>query len=221
LVAGEEPQALRALAGCVQAAGYEVATARTAGAALEALALTRIDGVLLDLGLSDLNGVGLCARIREWSSVPVIVLSGDDREDTKISVLDSGADDYVAKPYAAGELLARLRAVGRRRYGPLPAEPLVAFGAVEVDLARREVRLAEDHVHLTPHEYGLLAELCHHLDRVVTHRQLLERVWGAAYADDTQYLYVYMASLRRKLEREPSRPRHLLTEPGVGYRLSS
>jgi two-component system, OmpR family, KDP operon response regulator KdpE len=220
LVADRERQAIRALTACLKAAGYEVLTASTATETLEAAAVQRIDAILIELTLPDLGGIEVCWRIREWSGVPLIVLAAGDDQDSKISALDAGADDYVAKPFAAGELLARLRAVVRRRR-PTHEEraPRVAFGEVEVDLAHREVRRGGRRVHLTPLEYGLLAELCRHANRAVTHSRLLETVWGRAYVEATHYLYVYMASLRRKLEHDPARPRHLLTESGVGYRL--
>jgi two-component system, OmpR family, KDP operon response regulator KdpE len=221
LVAEAERKARRALSACLEAAGYDVVTATTAAATLEAAALHRIDAVILDLKLPDLGGIEVCWRIREWSGVPVIVIAAEADRDTPISALDSGADDYVAKPFAPGELLARVRAVVRRRRETQEqAGPVVAFGGVEVDLSSRQVRRHGDPVHLTPLEYGLLAELCRHANRPVTHPRLLENVWGRAYAADTHYLYVYIRNLRRKLERDPARPRHLLTESGVGYRLS-
>ena len=151
--------------------------------------------------------------------MPIVVVSAVDEETEKIAALDAGADDYVTKPYAVGELLARLRAALRRAAAPAGESPAVRFGDVEVDLALREVRRGGGVVHLTPYEYGLLAELARHPGRVLTHRALLAAVWGPGYADETHYLRVYMANLRRKLEDDPARPRHLVTETGVGYRL--
>ncbi|MGD9694560.1 MAG: response regulator [Thermoleophilia bacterium] len=221
LVVDDEPQVLRALSAALEAAGYEVTGASTAAAALRAAALRRHEAVVLDLRLPDLDGVEVCRRLREWSQAPVVVVSAVDAEDEKIAALDAGADDYVTKPYAVGELLARLRAAMRRSAAPAGEAPVVRFGDVEVDLALREVTRAGRAVHLTPHEYGLLAELARHPGRVITHRALLSAVWGPGYGDETHYLRVYMGNLRRKLEADPGRPRHLVTDTGVGYRLRS
>jgi two-component system KDP operon response regulator KdpE len=201
------------------AAGYQVDTAADGKGALDAAALRPPDAVVLDLRLPDLSGVEVCRRLREWSQVPVIVVSALHGEKEKIAALDAGADDYVTKPYAVGELLARLRAATRRAAAPAGEPAAVRFGDVELDLARREVRRAGGPVHLTPHEYGLLAELAKHPGRVLTHATLLRAVWGPAYASETTYLRTYVRSLRRKLEPDPARPRHLVTETGVGYRL--
>jgi two-component system, OmpR family, KDP operon response regulator KdpE len=219
LVVDDEPQVLRGISAALQAAGYEVSGAETAAGALEAAALRPPDAVVLDLRLPDGSGVEVCRRLREWSQAPVVVVSAVDDEDEKIAALDAGADDYVTKPYSVGELLARLRAAMRRAAAPAGEPPTVGFGDVAVDLARREVSRAGAPVHLTPHEYGLLAELARHPGRVLTHRALLSAVWGPEYGTETHYLRVYMANLRRKLEEDPSRPRHLVTETGVGYRL--
>ena len=219
LVVDDEPQVLRGLTAALEAAGYAVSGAATAASALESAALRPPDAVVLDLRLPDGSGVEVCRRLREWSQAPVVVVSAVDEEDEKIAALDAGADDYVTKPYAVGELLARLRAALRRGAAPPGEAPTVRFGDVEVDLARREVVRAGAPVHLTPHEYGLLAQLAHHPGRVLTHRALLAAVWGPEYGDETHYLRVYMANLRRKLEADPARPRHLVTETGVGYRL--
>jgi two-component system KDP operon response regulator KdpE len=219
LVVDDEPQVLRGLTAALTAAGYEVTGAGTAAGALESAALRPPDAVVLDLVLPDGGGVEVCRRLREWTQVPVVVVSAVDAEIEKIAALDAGADDYVTKPYAVGELLARLRAALRRGAAPPGEPPEVAFGDVRVDLARREVRRDGAVVHLTRHEYGLLAELARHPGRVLTHRALLLAVWGPGYAAETHYLRVYMGNLRRKLEPEPGRPRHLVTETGVGYRL--
>jgi two-component system KDP operon response regulator KdpE len=219
LVVDDEPQVLRGLSAALSAAGYGVDEAATGEEALRVAALHPPDAVVLDLRLPDISGVEVCRRLREWSQAPVLVVSAVDSEEDKIAALDAGADDYVTKPYAVGELLARLRAVMRRAAAPPGETPAVRFGDVEVDLARREVRRAGEPVHLTPHEYGLLAELSRHPDRVLTHRALLNAVWGPGYAGETHYLRVYMGNLRRKLEVDPARPRHLTTDTGVGYRL--
>jgi two-component system KDP operon response regulator KdpE len=219
LVVDDEPQVLRGITAALRAAGYEVSGAETAAAALEAAALRPPDAVVLDLRLPDGSGVEVCRRLREWSQAPVVVVSAVDEEEEKIAALDAGADDYVTKPYAVGELLARLRAALRRAAAPAGEPPAVRFGDVEVDLALREVARAGEPVHLTPREYRLLAELARHPGRVLTHRALLSAVWGPEYGSETHYLRVYMANLRRKLEKDPARPRHLVTETGVGYRL--
>jgi two-component system KDP operon response regulator KdpE len=219
LVVDDEPQVLRSLSAALGAAGYAVATAATAAAAIGAAALNPPDAVVLDLLLPDGTGVDVCRRLREWTQVPIIIVSAVDEETEKIAALDAGADDYITKPYAVGELLARVRAAMRRGAAPAGDAPAVAFGDVSVDLALREVRRAGEVVHLTPHEYGLLAELARHPGRVITHRALLSAVWGPGYSDETHYLRVYMGNLRRKLEDDPSRPAYLVTETGVGYRL--
>jgi two-component system KDP operon response regulator KdpE len=219
LVVDDEPQVLRGITAALRAAGYEVSGAESAAAALEAAALRPPDAVVLDLRLPDGSGVEVCRRLREWSQAPVVVVSAVDEEEEKIAALDAGADDYVTKPYAVGELLARLRAALRRAAAPAGEPPAVRFGDVEVDLARREVARAGEPVHLTPREYRLLGELARHPGRVLTHRALLSAVWGPEYGSETHYLRVYMANLRRKLEDDPARPRHLVTETGVGYRL--
>ena len=219
LVVDDEPQVLRGLLAALTAAGYEAEGAATAAAAVDAAALRPPDAVVLDLLLPDGTGTEVARRLREWTQVPIVIVSAVDEEGEKIAALDAGADDYVTKPYAVGELLARLRAALRRGAAPAGEEPAVSFGDVRVDLALREVRRHGAVVHLTPHEYGLLAELSRHPGRVLTHRALLLAVWGAGYADETHYLRVYMGTLRRKLEDDPSRPVHLVTETGVGYRL--
>ena len=219
LVVDDEPQVLRSLSAALGAAGYAVATAATAAAAIGAAALNPPDAVVLDLLLPDGTGVDVCRRLREWTQVPIIIVSAVDEETEKIAALDAGDDDYFTKPYAVGELLARVRAAMRRGAAPAGDAPAVAFGDVSVDLALREVRRAGEVVHLTPHEYGLLAELARHPGRVITHRALLSAVWGPGYSDETHYLRVYMGNLRRKLEDDPSRPAYLVTETGVGYRL--
>jgi two-component system KDP operon response regulator KdpE len=219
LVVDDEPLILRGLSASLGAAGYQVATASDAASALEAAALRHPAAVVLDLRLPDMDGVEVCRRLRQWSDVPVIVVSAMDSEVQKIAALDAGADDYVTKPYSAGELLARLRAALRRASESVDGANRVVFGPVVVDLALEQVRKDGDLVHLTPLEYELLATLARHPGKVLTHAMLLRAVWGLAYQGETHYLRVYMARLRRKLEENPSRPRHLLTQSGVGYRL--
>jgi two-component system KDP operon response regulator KdpE len=200
--------------------GYRVVEAGTAGEALDQIAAQRPDVVVLDLGLPDRDGVALIREIREWSSVPIVVLSVRDRESDKVSALETGADDYLTKPFSVGELLARLRVALRHAIvGGAADEPVFATGDLRVDLARRQVFVAEREIRLTPIEYKLLALLVKNAGKVLTHRQLLRQVWGPEYGDENHYVRVYVAQLRRKLEADPARPRYLRTEPGVGYRL--
>ncbi len=219
LVVDDEPQIVRGLSATLRAAGYEVGSSATAGEALSAIALRPPDAVILDLVLPDGSGVDVCRSLREWTEIPVIVVSALDTEADKIAALDAGADDYVTKPYGVGELLARLRAALRRATTPPGVAPVAEFGGVHVDLGLREVTRDGAHVHLTPREYELLAELVRDAGRVLTHATLLRRIWGPTFVGQTHYLRVQMASLRQKLEPEPARPRYLVTETGVGYRL--
>jgi two-component system, OmpR family, KDP operon response regulator KdpE len=219
LVVDDEPLIRRALGASLGAAGYHVMTAADGASALETAALRQPAAVVLDLRLPDIEGVEVCRRLRQWSQVPVIVVSAVDSETEKIAALDAGADDYVTKPYAAGELLARLRASLRRASESSDSDGTVRFGAVVVDLARGQVSRGGELVHLTRTEYDLLAEFARHPGKVLTHAMLLRSVWGLAYQGEAHYVRVYMARLRRKLEDDPSRPRHLLTQSGVGYRL--
>lgn len=220
LVVDDEPLIVRGLRASLNAAGYDVREAVNAAEALEGAAVWAPDAVVLDLRLPDGDGIEVCRRLREWTQVPVVVVSAMDGEGDKIAALDAGADDYVTKPYSTGELLARLRAALRRAAAGEEGAPTVSFGDITIDLVRREVRRGGARVHLTPLEYSLLAELARHPGRVMTHAALLRAVWGLAYQGETRYLRVYMANLRRKLEEDTSRPRHLLTQAGVGYRLA-
>jgi len=185
---------------------------------LRLAATGRPDVILLDLGLPDIDGTRVAMEIREWSEVPIIVLSAREREQDKVKALDAGADDYLTKPFGIGELLARIR-VALRHSRKTPAEPVFRAGDLEVDLASHVVKREGVEVHLTPNEYGLLATLVKHAGKVVTHKQLLTEVWGGAYTEESHYLRVYMGQLRHKLEADPTRPKLLTTEPGVGYRL--
>jgi two-component system KDP operon response regulator KdpE len=194
----------------------------TAAEGLAAIERTRPDVVILDLGLPDRDGVELIGDLREWSRVPIIVLSARDRESDKVRALDAGADDYLTKPFGVPELMARLRVAlrhGRLVEAPGP-QPAYAVGGLFVDLAARRVTVDGEEVHLTPTEYQFLALLVRHAGKVVTHRQILHAVWGPEYGDENHYVRVYMAQLRHKLEADPARPRYLRTEPGVGYRLA-
>jgi two-component system KDP operon response regulator KdpE len=217
LVVDDEPQILRALRSTLRGAGYEVNTAASAEEALTAAATQPPEAVILDLVLPDRSGVEVCRELRRWTQVPVLVLSavGDERE--KVAALDAGADDYVTKPFGVDELLARLRAVIRRA---APAgTPVIDVGELRLDLDKRALFRNGDLVQLTPHEFALVELFARNLGKLLTHRTILREVWGAAYQSESHYLHVYVSQLRRKLERDPTRPRYLLTEPGAGYRL--
>ncbi|GAA4847393.1 response regulator [Pseudonocardia benzenivorans] len=225
LVVDDDPQILRALRINLAAHGYDVQLADTGSGALRAAADGRPDVVVLDLGLPDLDGTEVVEGLRGWSSVPIVVLSARTDAGDKVRALDAGADDYVTKPFGMAELLARLRAAVRRAAvsGADGGEAVVDAGAFRVDLAAKQVvrRAAggEVVVHLTPTEWGILEMLARHPGRLVAQRDILREVWGPGYATETNYLRVYLAQLRRKLEPEPALPVHLLTEPGMGYRL--
>ena len=217
LVVDDEPQFLRALATNLRGAGYDVATAASAAEAHAAAGLVPPDAVILDLVLPDGTGTEVCRELRRWTAAPIIVVSAVGDEDEKIAALDAGADDYVTKPFAIGELLARLRAALRRTTSD--AEPVISFGNVRVDLVKQAVEVGGSPVHLTPHEFAILRLLAQNPGKLLTHRSILREVWGPAYGDESNYLHVYVSQLRRKLEPDPSSPRHLVTEPGAGYRL--
>ena len=221
LLIEDEPQMRRFLRITLQSHGYRLAEAATGQEGIMEAATRNPDVVLLDLGLPDLDGIEVVRRLREWSVVPVIVLSAREQEQDKIKALDAGADDYLTKPFGAGELLARIRVALRHRaiLQTGQEESTFVLDNLRVDLAKREVFLNDREVHLTPIEYRLLAVLIKYAGKVVTHSQLLKEVWGPPYANQTQYLRVYMAQLRHKLEADPARPRFLTNEPGVGYRL--
>jgi two-component system, OmpR family, KDP operon response regulator KdpE len=217
----DEPQIRRFLRAILPAQGIELFEAANGERGIVEVGLHRPDVVILDLGLPDLNGVDVVKRLREWTDVPVIILSARSEETDKIAALDAGADDYVTKPFGVGELLARVRAAVRRRARTDDGQQTYAIGPISVDLAARRVERAGEPVHLTPIEYRLLAQLVSHAGKVLTHRQLLKEVWGPSHVEDAHYLRIYMAQLRRKLEDDPTQPRYLLTEPGIGYRLEA
>jgi len=219
LVVDDEPQIRRFLRLGLEGHGFEVLEADSGAAALRAAVTGKPELVVLDLGLPDREGAEVLAAIREWSRVPVLVLSVRSREDEKVRVFELGADDYVVKPFGMAELLARIRAALRRRVEAEAPEPLFCVGGLEVDLVRRMVRVGGREVRLSPKQYRLLQVLVAHAGKVVTHRQLLAEVWGAAHRDDVQYLRVFMQKLRRQIEDDPARPVYLITELGVGYRL--
>jgi two-component system KDP operon response regulator KdpE len=217
LVIDDEPQIRRLLRVTLEANGYEVIDAATGQEGIVQAAQGRPEIIVLDLGLPDLGGVEVLKRIREWSRVPVIILSVRDREGDKIAALDAGADDFVTKPFGSGELLARLR-TALRRSQPQEAGAIFRAGKIEVDLAARVVRKNGTEIKLTPTEYALLRLLIVHAGKVLTHRQLLTEVWGPNAVEQTQYLRVHIAHLRGKLEDDAAQPRFILTEPAVGYR---
>ena len=219
LVVDDEPQILRALRINLRARGYDVEVAGSGATALKAAAAHPPDLVVLDLGLPDLDGTEVIRGLRGWTAVPIIVLSGRAGSEDKVSALDAGADDYVTKPFGVDELLARIRAVTRRLAPAMPAVPALRIGRNTVDLADRTVTRDDGvEVKLTPTQWAMLEKLLRNPGKLVSQRQLLHDVWGPEYHHETNYLRQYMAQLRRKLEDDPARPRHLITEPGMGYR---
>ena len=219
LVVEDDPAILRFVRQALEAEGHQVFETDTVKRGLIEAGTRRPDLLILDLGLPDGNGMSLLRDLRGWSPLPVIVLSARGDERDKIEALDAGADDYLVKPFSVGELSARVRAALRRRdRSAAPASSIVAFGDCELDLARRQVRRAGAHVHLTPVEYKLAAALVAREGQVLTHRQLLREVWGPGSIEHSHYLRIYMAHLRKKLEFDPAQPMHFLTETGVGYR---
>jgi two-component system KDP operon response regulator KdpE len=221
LVVEDEPQMRRFIRASLSSHGYRVVEAERAAEAVMILTSRNPEMVLLDLGLPDGDGIDLTRSLREWSQVPVIVLSARGQEDDKVAALDAGADDYLTKPFGVNELLARMRVALRHAQtsGASTAAQAFAFGELKIDLVRREVLRGTQELHLTPIEYKLLVLFAQNAGRVLTHRQILKEVWGPAYAAQTHYVRVHMAELRKKVEVDPSRPKLLVTEPGVGYRL--
>jgi two-component system, OmpR family, KDP operon response regulator KdpE len=218
LVVDDEPQILRAMRTALRARGYQVATASGGNEALVLASTERPELVILDLGLPDMDGVEVIRRLRTWSEVPVIVLSVREGQEEKVAALDAGADDYVTKPFGLEELLARMRAAGRRASGRNGERTEVGFGEVVVELGRRQVLVRGSPVHLTKTEYALLEAMVTNPGKLLTHRWLLQRVWGPAYSDESNYLRVYVRQLRQKLGDEAGSPTYIATEPGVGYR---
>jgi len=221
LVVDDEPPITRALSAALSARGYKADVAMTGQQALDQTALRDPAAVILDLGLPDLDGIEVLRRIRSWSNVPVIVLTAEGAEDRKVTALDDGADDYVTKPFSTPELLARLRVALRHRRARESGgddEPVLVVGDLSIDLPRRIVEVGGRRLDLTPKEFGLLALLARHPGKVLTHRMILQEVWGPDYGTESEYLRVYASQLRKKLAEDPARPR-LVTEPGVGYRL--
>ena len=217
LIVDDEPQLLRALDINLRIRGYDVEQARTGEEALRLVASAHPDAIVLDLGLPGLDGLDVVRGVRGWSDVPIVILSVRDGESDKVAALDAGADDYVTKPFGMDELLARLRAA-LRRGAPAEEAAVVVAGDLVIDLGARRVRRAGEDVRLTPTQWHLVAALVRNRGRLVSQTQLLSEVWGPTYVDSTNYLRVFIAQIRRKLEADPSRPRHFVTEPGMGYR---
>jgi two-component system KDP operon response regulator KdpE len=219
----DAPEIRRFLRATLTGHGYRLVEAETGREGLQAAETRQPDLIILDLGLPDLDGLEVIRRLREWTAVPILVLSARGQEADKVAALDAGADDYVGKPFGVGELLARMRVSLRHAERTVRDVEELAYkaGDLVVDLAHRRVTVNGQDVHLTPIEYRLLSTLIKHAGKVLTHKQLLKEVWGRPYDDQPHYLHVFMNQLRRKIEPDPARPRHLLTEPGVGYRLAS
>jgi len=218
LVVDDDDQILRALRTSLRAHGYDVVVASDGESALEAAATSGADVVVLDLGLPDIDGMEVIRRLRAWTQVPVIILSVRDSQDEKVGALDLGADDYVTKPFGIEELLARMRAVQRRKGAEELAPAVMTFGPLEVDLAREQVQLDGAPLKLTPIEYKLLTTMATNAGKLLTHRFLLQKVWGPSYGTESHYLRVFMRQLRQKLGDNPNKPSYIVTEPGLGYR---
>lgn len=218
LVVDDEKQIRRMLKAALEGYGYDIAESASGHQGLSQTSIFHPDVVILDLGLPDMDGIEVIQRLREWTQVPIIVLSVRDHEDDKVKALDAGADDYVTKPFGMGELLARLRAA-LRRITRSEDEPVLTFGELSIDIAHRNVTVRGKEIKLTPTEYEVLKYLAQKAGRVVTHRQLLLAIWGSNYQEQSQYLRVYIGQLRRKIEADPAQPAYIITEPGVGYRL--
>jgi two-component system KDP operon response regulator KdpE len=219
LIVDDEPQIRRFLRASLQAHDYTVLEAENGKEAVRACTVQKPELMILDLGLPDMDGLDVLKTVREWSTVPVIVLSIRSDDQDKIEALDRGANDYVTKPFSMGELLARMRVALRQGRGDADAGPVVVAGDISIDMAKRLVTFAGQPIKLSRKEYDLLRILASHPGKVITHQQLLQEVWGPAYVEETQYLRVYIGQLRQKLERNPAAPKQLITEPGVGYRL--
>jgi two-component system KDP operon response regulator KdpE len=217
LVVDDEPQILRALQMKLNGAGYTVETAATASEARIKASMRPPEAIILDVLLPDGRGTDVCRELRSWSEVPILVLSAVGEEQEKIAALDAGADDYVTKPFSGDELLARLRAALRRTRPS--TQPVVEIGDLRIDLERRQVTMDDEEIQLTPIEYDLLRLLAENEGKLMTHPTILREIWGPAYAEESNYLHVYVSHLRRKIEPDPARPRYILNQPGVGYRL--
>ncbi len=220
LIIDDEPQIRKLLRVTLTAHGFEAAEASTGQEGMLQATMVRPDLIVLDLGLPDMTGMEVLAHIREWSQVPIIILTAQDQEQDKVAALDRGADDYVTKPFGMGEFMARMR-VALRHIAKTQDEPVLRLGHLVIDLSQRSVELNDEKLKLTPTEYDLLKVLALNAGRVMTHKQLLKQVWGGQqYESDSQYLRVYVGHLRKKIEEDPTRPKYILTEPGIGYRFA-
>lgn len=218
LIVDDEPQIRRLLKVSLTAHGYDVDECQNGQEGINRAAVFKPDLILLDLGLPDMDGKAVVEAIREWSKVPIVILTARDQEKEKIAALDAGADDYVTKPFSMGELLARLR-VALRHAVTVENSPVLRCGELVIDLVARHVTRSDQEIKLTPTEYEILKILAQNVGRVLTHKQLLKAVWGNAYNEDTHYIRVYIGQLRRKVEENPSQPKYIITESGIGYRL--
>jgi two-component system KDP operon response regulator KdpE len=218
LIVDDEPQIRKLLRVSLGAHGYDIDEADTGQDGVNRAAIFKPDLIILDLGLPDVDGKQVVQRIREWSEAPIIILTARDQEQEKIEALDAGADDYITKPFGVGELMARMR-VSLRRAAHSEGEPIITCGELTLDLAQRRVTVGGREVKLTPTEYDIIKVLAQHAGKVLTHKQLLKAVWGNSYDEDTHYIHVFVGQLRRKIEENPTQPRYILTESGVGYRL--
>lgn len=218
LVVDDDPQILRAVRTNLRGHGYEVSTAPNGETAVDAVSANPIDLVILDLSLPGIDGHEVIKRVRAFSAVPILVLSVREAQDDKIAALDAGADDFVTKPFDMGELLARMRALGRRATDRAKDEPVVRYGALEIDLGRQLVLMDGEQIQLSPTEYRLLEAMATNPGKLLTHRWLLSKVWGPSYGQESHYVRTYVQYLRRKLGDDPGRPTYVVTEPGLGYR---
>ncbi len=218
LIIDDEPQIRKLLRVSLKAHGYDVDEAEIGQEGIRRTAIFKPDLVILDLGLPDMDGKEVILTIREWSNIPIIILTARDQEREKIDALDAGADDYITKPFGMGELTARIR-VSLRRVDGAGDDPVITCGDLSIDLAQRRVTVSGREVKLTPTEYDIIKTLAQHAGKVLTHKQLLKLVWGNQYSDDTHYIRIYIGQLRRKIEDNPTQPRYIITESGIGYRL--
>lgn len=218
LVIDDEPQIRKLLKVSLNAHGYEIDEAANGHDGVNRAAIFKPDLLIVDLGLPDIDGKVVIKEIREWSEAPIIILTARDQEQEKIEALDSGADDYITKPFGVGELMARMR-VCLRRTATVDNDPVLECGGLSIDLVQRRVLVDGQEVKLTPTEYEIIKIMAQHAGKVITHKQLLKAVWGNSYNDDTHYVRVYIGQLRRKIEKNPTQPRYIITESGIGYRL--
>lgn len=218
LVIDDEPQIRKLLNVSLQAHGYQLSAAANGQEGIQQAAAFKPDLAIVDLGLPDMDGKAVIQQIRDWSAMPIIILTARDQEQEKIAALDAGADDYITKPFGIGELMARMR-VCLRRIATGDSEPILRCGGLAVDLLQRRVTVDDREIKLTPTEYELIKFMMQHAGRVLTHKQLLKAGWGSSYEEDTHYIRIYIGQLRRKIEQDPAQPRYIITESGIGYRL--